>query len=228
MISPLTIILDPISLAIFAMYGGLMIWEALAPGRELPFNPKWIARGLLSFVLYFFLSSYLPMLWTETLTKYQVFDLTGLGLWGAVVGVVLFEFGVYFWHRGMHSFKWLWAIHRMHHSPKRLDTFGAFYFNPLDMVILTALSSLCLTLIIGLTAQATTVVLLLTTFFAIFQHANIKTPSWIGYLVQRPESHTVHHAEGIHQFNYSDLPVIDLAFGTFRNPKGFEHKVGLG
>ena len=60
-----------------------------------------------------------------------------------------------------------------------------------------------------------------------FQHANIKTPRWLGYIVQRPESHTVHHAKDIHAYNYSDLPLFDILFGTFRNPKGFEHEVGF-
>ncbi len=38
------------------------------------------------------------------------------------------------------------------------------------------------------------------------------------WLVQRPESHALHHARGIHRWNYSDLPLWDLAFGTCRNP----------
>src|SRR5690606_2301447 len=113
-------------------------------------------------------------------------------------------------------------------SATRLDTYGAFYFSPMDMVGWTVLASLCLTLVVGLEARAATAVLLITTFFSIFQHANIKTPRWLGYIIQRPESHTVHHAEGIHPFNYSDLPLFDIIFGTFRNPQGFEYKVGLG
>jgi len=52
----------------------------------------------------------------------------------------------------------------------------------------------------------------------VFQHANLKTPRWVGYLVQRPESHAVHHERGVHAYNYSDLPLWDMVFGTFRNP----------
>ena len=62
---------------------------------------------------------------------------------------------------------------------------------------------------------------------ATFQHANVRTPRWLGYLVQRPEMHTVHHARGIHHHNYADLPLIDLLFGTFRNPAGYEHATGF-
>ena len=38
------------------------------------------------------------------------------------------------------------------------------------------------------------------------------------YIVQRPESHSIHHGISIHKYNYSDLPLVDIIFGTFRNP----------
>jgi len=75
--------------------------------------------------------------------------------------------------------------------------------------------------------KTVTIVLLVTNFLSIFQHANIKTPEWLGYVVQRPESHAVHHAKGIHAYNYSDLPVFDLIFGSFRNPKEYVNETGF-
>src|SRR5690606_12219434 len=81
------------------------------------------------------------------------------------------------------------------------------------------LSSLCLTLLVGLSPEAATMVLYATTFMAVFQHANIRTPRWMGYILQRPESHSIHHGRGVHAYNYSDLPLFDILFGTFRNPR---------
>jgi sterol desaturase/sphingolipid hydroxylase (fatty acid hydroxylase superfamily) len=52
-----------------------------------------------------------------------------------------------------------------------------------------------------------------------FQHANFSTPHWLGYLIQRPESHHIHHEQGVHRYNYADLPMLDMLFGTFRNPR---------
>lgn len=128
----------------------------------------------------------------------------------------------------MHKNNTLWRVfHQMHHSSKRLDIPSAFYFSPLDMIGWTVLGSLCFALIMGLSPQATTMVLLTLNFLGIFQHANIKTPQWLGYLIQRPESHTIHHAKGIHAYNYSDLPIFDILFGTFKNPKEFEHDTGF-
>jgi sterol desaturase/sphingolipid hydroxylase (fatty acid hydroxylase superfamily) len=128
----------------------------------------------------------------------------------------------------MHGSNFLWrTVHQMHHIAERLDTYGAFWFSPLDMVGWTALGSLCLTLIVGVTPAAATLVLLTTNFLAIFQHANIRTPRWMGYFIQRPESHTVHHGRGLHRYNYSDLPLMDMLFGTFRNPASYDMETGF-
>lgn len=227
--TPIQLLLDPVSLTVFAVYAALILLEALFPARQLPRVQFWRLKGLAVFAVYFFLSSYLPLFWTETLLRFQVFDLAFLPTWaGALVGVLVYEAGVYGWHRSMHNSTVLWrGFHQMHHSAERLDTYGAFWFSPLDLVGWTALSSLCLTVIVGLSPQATTMVLYITTFLSVFQHANIRTPRWLGYIVQRPESHSVHHQRGLHAFNYSDLPLFDLMFGTFRNPPAFATEQGF-
>jgi sterol desaturase/sphingolipid hydroxylase (fatty acid hydroxylase superfamily) len=179
--------------------------------------------------VYFLLSSYLPLLWGEWLAPLRIADLAGLGTWGgAAVGLLVYEAGAYVYHRTIHASDLLWRLtHQMHHSAERLDTFGAFWFSPLDMVGWTVLFSLCLTLGAGLTAEASTVVLLATTFLSVFQHSNLRTPRWLGYVVQRPESHSHHHERGVHARNYSDLPIFDLLLGTFHNPRDFAAESGF-
>ncbi len=227
--SPVKLIFNPISYIVFGMYGGLMLWEGLFPARKLPHVRYWKLKGLLSFVLFFFLSSYLPLLWDGYLAEYQIFNLTGLGtLGGAVVGVVVYEFGEYAWHRTMHNSNFLWkGMHQMHHSAERIDSYGAFYFSPLDMIGWIALGSICLVIVAGFTPEATTLIILATTFLTIFQHSNVKTPTWVGYLIQRPEAHTIHHAKGIHAYNYAGITLFDIIFGTFKNPKDYEHETGF-
>jgi len=227
--TPIEILLDPVSLIALAMYGALMTIEWLAPGRKLPEVRYWRLRGLTAFVVFFYLSTYLPLLWDQHLARFQLFDLTGLGTVGGVMtGLLVYELGAYWWHRTMHGSNALWlGLHQMHHSAERLDTFGTFWFSPLDMIGWTLFGSLSLVLVVGVTPEVATILLLAITFLAIFQHANIRTPRWLGYLIQRPESHTIHHGRGLHQYNYSDLPVFDMLFGTFRNPRGFEGETGF-
>ncbi len=109
------------------------------------------------------------------------------------------------------------AVHQMHHSAESLDAFGANYLHPLDLFFFTTWSSLVFYPLLGLTAEAGAVGAVFLTFNAMFQHANLHTPRWLGYLIQRPESHALHHATGRHRDNYSDLPLWDILFGTFRN-----------
>ena len=227
--TPLEILLDPVSLIILATYATLMLWEAFLPGRKLPQVKNWRLKGLTAFTAFFYLSTYLPLIWDRYLEPFQLFDLTHLGIiGGALTGILLYEFGVYIWHRSMHANNFLWrAFHQMHHSAERIDIFGAFYFSPMDMIGWTALGSLCLTLGVGISPQAITITILATTFLGMFQHANIKTPQWLGYIIQRPESHSVHHGRGIHQYNYSDIPMFDILFGTFRNPSTFQPETGF-
>jgi sterol desaturase/sphingolipid hydroxylase (fatty acid hydroxylase superfamily) len=227
--TPIEVLLDPLSLTVLALYAGLMAWESLFPARPLPRVRGWRLRGLASFGLYFYLSTYLPLLWDGWLASWQLLDLSVLGTWGgAAVGLLAYELVAYAYHRSLHASDTLWrVVHQMHHSAERLDTVGAFWFSPVDMVGWTAVGSLSLVLLVGLTPEATTIVILAVTFLGIFQHANLRTPRWLGYVVQRPESHAIHHGRGVHRYNYADLPLIDMLFGTFRNPEGFSGENGF-
>lgn len=227
--TPIDILLDPVSLGVLALYAGLILWEALAPARRLPVVRGWIPRALASFAVYFFLSSYLPLIWDRYLAPWQLFDLTHLGtVSGAAIGLLVYNALQYPWHRAMHASNGLWrSFHQMHHSAERVDTFGAFYFSPLDMIGWTVLGSLAMVLIVGVSPQSATLFLFAGMFTAIFQHANVNTPRWLGVLIQRPESHAIHHGRGLHRYNYTDLPIFDILFGTFRNPKGYDMEAGF-
>ncbi len=227
--TPLEILIDPISLGIIAIYLGLIGLETFFPARELPKIRGWKFRALLSFILYFYLATYLPMIWDKYLVTYQLADLGHLNTFSSlVVGVFVFELLIYIWHRTIHNVRWLWlGFHQMHHSAERVDAYGAYYFSPLDMIGFTMVGSLSLALIVGLPPQTITLFLFITNFLAIFQHTNIKTPQWLGYFVQRPESHSIHHQKDVHAFNYSDLPLFDIIFGTFNNPKNFVKETGF-
>lgn len=227
--NPVDVILHPVSLTLLGIYAFLMLWEAFFPARRLPYVKYWKVKGLIAFIIYFMISTYLPMIWNTTLSGFQLFDLTFLGTWwGAAAAVLSYEFALHFWHRTMHKSDALWKIfHQMHHSAERIDTFGAFYFNITDMLGFTFMTSLALVVVAGFTPEATTVAMLAITFFSIFQHSNINTPAWLGYIIQRPEGHTLHHAKGVHAYNYCDLSFIDMLFGTFRNPDSHKPETGF-
>jgi hypothetical protein len=80
---------------------------------------------------------------------------------------------------------------------------------------------------VGVVPEAAVIAGTISTGLAIFQHANLKTPAWLGYLVARPESHARHHERGVHARNYSDLPLWDILFGTFDNPETWQGLAGF-
>jgi len=184
----------------------------------------WRLYALAVTVGIFFFTGWIAGLWGTLLEGMSLIDGSGLGaLGGAAVGVLVYEFFHYWYHRAAHEWNWLWrAGHQMHHSAESLDAFGAYYLHPLDAALFTTISSLVFFPLLGLTVEAGVLATLFLTFNAMFQHANIRTPRWLGYFIQRPESHNVHHGRGLHRYNYSDLPLWDIVFGTFRNPRTVE------
>lgn len=191
--------------------------------RHRPFEtPRyWRLRALAVTVGIFFFTGWIAGLWGRLFDGISLFDLSGLGaIGGAVAGVLVYEFFHYWYHRAAHASNRLWrAGHQMHHSAESVDAFGAFYLHPFDAAMFTSIGSLVFFPLLGVTMEAGVIGALFLNFNAMFQHANIKTPQWLGYLIQRPEMHTVHHGRGLHRYNYADLPLWDIVFGTFLNPE---------
>jgi sterol desaturase/sphingolipid hydroxylase (fatty acid hydroxylase superfamily) len=216
-------LLESITLALIP---GFLLLDFIIQPRRYDAIRNWRLRGALVTVAIFLFTGEVAAFWGSRFGDTHLLDLGGLGLWGAAVGVLVYEFFHYWYHRAAHTWTWLWrAGHQMHHSAERLDAFGANYLHPFDAAMFASISSLVLFPLLGLSLEAGVVTVLFLTFNAMFQHANIRTPHWLGYLIQRPESHNIHHRRGVHRYNYSDLPLWDMVFGTFRNPRTLETTV---
>ena len=207
-----------------ALIPGFILLDLLYRRRHYATAPHWHLRALAVTAGIFFFTGWIGEQWGRLFDGWSLVDGSGLGvIGGAAVGVVVYEFFHYWYHRAAHEWNWLWrAGHQMHHSAESLDAFGAFYLHPFDAAAFTTISSLVFFPLLGVKPEAGVLAAFFLTFNAMFQHANIPTPRWLGYLIQRPESHGIHHAAGIHRYNYSDLPLWDIVFGTFRNAKSAE------
>lgn len=206
-----------------------MIPPRFLRGRRFPAVRGWRARGLAFFVLTTTLSSLLPLLWLDWSRTHRLLDLEWLGLApGAVVAFVVSEGFGYWWHRAQHhvGFLWRWT-HQLHHSAERVDLAGAFVFHPFDTAATTAVTSLSALLVVGVSPSAAAIAGALASFYGVFQHANIVTPTWLGWIIQRPESHCVHHQRELHAYNYANLPLWDIVFSTFRNPPAWRGHAGF-
>lgn len=151
------------------------------------------------------------------------FDLSTWGLWAVPAGLLCATFFGYWLHRAEHRFDGLWRVsHQLHHSALRVDTAGAFYRHPVEVVLKVTLSTTVSVFVLGLAHLATAAVGLGGALLSLFQHWNVRTPHWLGYVIPRPESHLLHHARNVSAQlvrNFGDLPLWDLLFGTFENPR---------
>ncbi len=139
-----------------------------------------------------------------------------------LVGLLSFfvaSFVAYWWHRAMHRSDLLWRVlHQLHHSPSRIESLTAFYLHPFDGVAATLINAVCAYVVFGASAAAAAWGLLFAALNNLFIHMDKSTPYWLGFVLQRPEMHRVHHKRAFHAQNYG-LPFWDLLFGTFENPK---------
>jgi sterol desaturase/sphingolipid hydroxylase (fatty acid hydroxylase superfamily) len=215
-----------IALGLFAAFAAI---DLAARARAFPEVANWRLKGIAFMMLYFAAVTYAPLMWDAWLGEHRLFAADTLPLWAQVIGgFLVLQLGVYAWHRTMHNTPPLWRFfHQMHHSAERVDIWGAFYFHPLDMLGWAFLGSLALVLGFGISAEAAIFINVAATFCSMFQHANIRTPRWLGYIVTRPESHSLHHERDVHARNYGDVPWFDMLFGTFENPRSFEGQVGF-
>jgi len=206
----------------------LVLAERLRPARPLPRVHRWRLLGVAAFLATGAVSSAVPLLYMDFVRAHRLLDLEGIGLGaGTAIAFLATELTGYWFHRMRHTVPALWRIHQLHHSAERLDVFGSSFFHPLDIAAEGLVGSVTSTMLLGVSGDAAALAGLLAVCLSLFQHANVRTPRWLGFLVQRPESHSVHHARGVHACNYAELPLWDMAFGTFRNPGEFEAEAGF-
>lgn len=149
--------------------------------------------------------------------------------WGVVYGYLGVTFLWYWWHRARHQIPLLWRLlHQVHHSPTRLELLTTYYKHPLESSTNVVLGGLALYAVLGLTPLQAAGVTVLCGLAEFFYHWNVRTPRWVGWFVQRPESHCVHHEAGRHASNYGDLPLWDWLFGTLNNPRHDQVRCGFG
>jgi sterol desaturase/sphingolipid hydroxylase (fatty acid hydroxylase superfamily) len=209
-------------------YVAFLIAERLAPARPLPAVRGWFWKGLVFFLAGGAIVGALPGVWAGWVREHRLINLEGLGVAGGfVVGLVATDLVIYWFHRLRHRVPLLWRLHQMHHSSERLDVPSAFHFHPLETVLFAFVTTFLTALLFGLHPLAAGLVGYFGFFISVFTHANIRTPRWLGYILQRPEAHAIHHQRGVHAFNYGALALWDAVFGTFRNPATFEGEMGF-
>jgi sterol desaturase/sphingolipid hydroxylase (fatty acid hydroxylase superfamily) len=144
------------------------------------------------------------------------------------VNYLLSTFVFYWWHRIRHDSDFLWRVtHQLHHSPSRIETITAFYKHPFEVSLDTVLNLFLSFVLLGVSEEAFLAHTACVACSQFFVHMNVATPRWLGWFIQRPEMHRIHHEIGVHKSNYADLALWDVLFGTYRNPSAVKIDCGF-
>ncbi len=207
----------------------LVILERIIPDQKLPHVPGWWTRVIVINVLQLgvvFLGMYTWDIWLQKISVFHLMDFVG-PVTGGLIAYFLVTFVFYWWHRWRHEVNFFWLLfHQVHHSPQRIETITSFYKHPLEIVTNSILIGSINFLLLGLSIESAAWCLLFSAIGEYIYHMNIKTPHVMGYFFQRPEMHRIHHEKGKHYYNFSDLPIWDMLFGTFKNPKEMNGECG--
>lgn len=220
---------DVLGLMIPVTFVLFLVTERLFPRRQYPPIRFWNLIGFVGLIVTGLIATTLPLMLPASWTQHHLFDGAKLGMVGSIlIAYPLTALGSALLHRAFHDFHPLWLMgHQLHHSPTRLDIPGSMFFHPMDIAFQVAPSTLVSVFLLGLDPVAAGIVGYIAAFYGMFQHWNVRTPRWLGYIIQRPESHGLHHELGVHARNYSDFPLWDMVMGTFENPDTFDGDVGF-
>lgn len=221
---------DLVTLLIVGTYIVLSTVERIWPARAFPPVRGWLWIGAGCFLAIGAFNATLPaLLPSDWLREHAPFHVDALGTAGAIaLGYPLTALVSALVHRALHRFDVLWRwVHQLHHAPLRVDMPGSVFVHPVDIVQSIVFSQVVAFGVLGATSEIAAWIGYVGVVYSMFQHCNIRTPQWLGYLIQRPESHCVHHTRDVHGYNYSDFPLWDIVMGTFRNPPAWSGEAGF-
>lgn len=200
----------------------MVIAERVWPNEKLSHVPGWWQRIFLLNVIQATVVLLAGMLWEKWMQGSSLFHFQNR--FSDVTAAFLAYFistGVYyFWHRYRHESDFFWRVcHQLHHSANRIEVLTSFYKHPVEILMNSWIATVLLYPILGCTPMSALIYTYLIALAEYFYHWNVKTPHWLGYFFQRPESHRVHHQRNHHTQNFADLPLWDMIFGSFYNPQ---------
>lgn len=231
----------------FALFYGLelahgKIQEAPRPWRDAGFTlVGLLSQSFLSAALIGSLAGYLvSLLWPE-----HAGSGAGLSFWLVYPALfVMNEFTHYWLHRYAHEWRWLWKIHRTHHSAQKLNTGVLYRYNIFWVLLIPHGWFGALAVYFG-QGEAFIAAVLTTYFVNVLTHASYRWDLWLRRkfpateplwrvmekVITTPDAHHAHHAygRGAHpNGNYAiSIFLFDVLFGTARNPRQAQENFGL-
>jgi len=164
----------------------------------------------------------------------------------AVLYWIVFDLGYWFAHWLMHRIPVLWEFHKVHHSAEVLTPLTEWRQHPIELLLFPLCTGLTIGTLYGaaehlLGAQrqgmslvwVNILLLAYTMTLMHLRHSHVWIPArgWLGYVIQSPAHHQIHHSTDPKHFNNNlgfGLSLWDWAFRTLYIPNKREAlKFGL-
>lgn len=206
-----------------------LVVERVFPGRSLPNSAGWYMRSISINLVQLGITLLTGKLWLTWFGDTSLLNFSSLetplaeGFIGWFIGTFIF----YWWHRLRHKNGFWLVFHQVHHSASRIEILTSFYKHPVEIFANSLITALLLFPILGVSLFASFWYNLFAATGEFFYHANIKTPKWLRYFIQTPELHSIHHEYDVHKHNFSDLPIWDRLFGTYKDTTEFTARCGF-
>ena len=160
---------------------------------------------------------------------------------------VVFDLGYWFAHWLMHRVPALWEFHKVHHSAEVLTPLTEFRQHPIELFLFPLCTGTAVGVLfgaaehlLGAERQGLTLVWINIVLFAYnmtllhLRHSHVWIPlrGWLGYVLQSPAHHQIHHSTDPKHFDKNlgfGLSIWDWAFRTLYIPSRREAlEFGLG
>jgi sterol desaturase/sphingolipid hydroxylase (fatty acid hydroxylase superfamily) len=221
-----------VRLSAFALvFGGLALWELLAPRRTqiLGRAPRWpsnIGVVIVDTMLTRLIvpTSVVALALVCEAKDWGLFQVLDWPMWVTIpLAVIALDLAIYLQHVMFHAVPALWRLHRMHHADQDIDVTTGVRFHPIE--ILLSLGIKCgVVAALGTPAVSVVIFEVLLNATSMFNHSNVAMPLWLDrvlrLIVVTPDMHRVHHSILVRETNSNfgfNLPWWDRLFGTYRD-----------
>lgn len=137
------------------------------------------------------------------------------------MSILVMDFAHYLIHRVYHKVPYLWKLHRLHHSDKKVDALTTLLHHPLEVA-----STLILIIAFYVVFDIPVVIIAWFSYVmaihSAFTHTKLKVPKsinrYLQYLIVTPHMHRIHHSYNTKEgnMNFSNVfPWWDVLFKTY-------------
>ncbi|WP_147285239.1 sterol desaturase family protein [Suttonella ornithocola] len=154
------------------------------------------------------------------------------------------DFTRYWLHRFLHTNRFLWAFHKVHHSPECLNPLSFYRVHPVENFLFGIRYALSAGIVTGIfftlfgmhfslftLLGANGVIVIFSALGANLRHSPVRLSygKWLEYFFISPAQHQIHHSTRHMHYNYGGyLAIWDWLFGSLKRNEELKHPLQFG